>query len=71
MRGIDKLKAGEFNNRSDTIQADGSSIITLWKRGEDKVYRFQVRDLYGEHEEVLWEEVIEEPSISRRGGKGM
>ena len=58
MRGIDKLKAGEFNSRSDVIQADGSSIITLWKRGEDKVYRFQVRDLYGEHEEVLWEEEV-------------
>ena len=59
MRGIEKLKLGDFNTRSDEPQDDGSVIITLSKRGEDKVYRFKVKDLYGENEEVLKEEIKE------------
>jgi len=50
-------------------QPDGSVIITLSKRGEDKTYRFRVKDLYGEHEEVLEHEVIEHkipPWIEKR-----
>ena len=56
MNGITKLKTGDFNSMSQKWQPDGTVIITLSKRGEGKVYRFQVRDLYGENEEVLWEE---------------
>ncbi len=59
MNGLEKLKAGDFNSRSDEGQPDGSVTITLVKRGEGKVYRFRVRDLYGENEEVLEDEVIE------------
>lgn len=59
MNGIGKLKAGDFNNRIDEVQADGFIIISLSKRGEGKSYRFKVRDLYGPNEEVLEEEVIE------------
>lgn len=59
MNGIQKLKAGDFNDMSQEEQPDGSVIITLSKRGEDKTYRFQVTDLYGENEELLWEEIKE------------
>ena len=59
MTGIDKLKTGDFNDMNQDWQDDGSVIITLSKRGEGKTYRFRVKDLYGKHEEVLEEEVIE------------
>jgi len=58
MTGIEKLKSGDFNDMSQEPQDDGSVIITLSKRGEGKRYRFRVKDLYGENEEVLEEEVI-------------
>jgi len=59
MEGLKKLKTGEFNALDQIEQPDGSVIITLTKRGDDKTYRFQVKDLYGPDEEVLWEEVKE------------
>ena len=59
MKGIEKLKAGDFNDMSQEQQDDSSMLITLSKRGEGKVYKFQVRDLYGQNEEVISEEVIE------------
>lgn len=57
--GMDKLKAGDFNNLNQHWQDDGSVIITLFKRGEGKVYKLRVKDLYKPTEEVLSEEVIE------------
>lgn len=45
MEGLDKLKAGDFNDMMQEAQPDGSVIISLSKRGEDKVYKFRVRDL--------------------------
>lgn len=57
--GLDKLKTGNFNSMNQERQEDGSIIITLSKRGEGKIYRFCIKDLYGENEEVLWEEVKE------------
>ena len=59
LEGLQKLKIGDFNTMSQKHQPDGSVIITLDKRGEGKVYRFCVKDLYGENEEVLWEEIKE------------
>lgn len=56
--GLKKLYSGDFNHKRTHVLADGSVIITLLKDGEDKTYRFKVRDLYGEHEEVLEHEVI-------------
>jgi len=56
---LDKLKAGDFNDMSQEKQPDGSILITLSKRGEGKVYRFRVKDLYGKNEEVLEEEIKE------------
>jgi len=58
-KGLEKLKSGDFNNMSQEWQPDESVIITLSKQGVSKVYRFRVKDLYGEHEEVLEHEVIE------------
>lgn len=58
MEGLDRLKSGGFNDMSQERQPDGSVIITLSKRRENKTYRFRVKDLYGEHEEVLEHEVI-------------
>lgn len=59
MRGIEKLKTGDFNHMSQERQPDGSILVTLSKRGEGKVYRFRVKDLYLPTEQVLSEEVIE------------
>lgn len=53
MGGLTKLKAGDFNVMNQRQQPDGSVIITLNKRGEDKVYRFRVKDLYGENEQEV------------------
>jgi len=56
-KGLEKLKSGDFNNMNQEWQPDGSVIITLSSRKYPEVYRFQVRDLYGSNEEVLWEEI--------------
>jgi len=53
MEGLDRLKSGEFNDMHQEAQADGSVIITLVSRVEDKTWRFRVRDLYGPGEEEL------------------
>ena len=58
MEGLEKLKSGDFNDISQESQPDGSVIVTLVKRGEGKVYKFKVKDLYGKKEQVL-EEVLE------------
>jgi len=57
--GLDKLYTGDFTGISQEEQPDGSVIITLSKRGEGKIYKFRVKNLYGEHEEVFEHEVIE------------
>lgn len=53
MEGLEKLKIGDFNDMMQEQQPDGSVIITLSKRGEDKVYKFRVRDLYGPGEKEV------------------
>lgn len=58
MNGLEKLYTGDFNVMNQQWQPDGSVIITLSKRGENKTYRLRVRDLYGEHEELLEHKVI-------------
>ena len=61
--GLIRLKTGNFNEMKQEPQPDGSVVITLHKRGEGKTYRFRVRDLYGENEEVL------EHEITGKGGQ--
>jgi len=65
--GIEKLKAGDFNNMTQESQPDGSIIITLSKRGEDKIFRFRVKDLYGKNERVFEEEIINSKKRYRGG----
>lgn len=69
MNGIDKLKTGNFNDMSQDWQPDGSVIITLSKRSEGKIYRFCVKDLYGEKEEVLSDEEIGIHPRAKKGSK--
>ena len=57
--GLRRIYTGEFNSMKQELNPDGTRTITLSKEGEDKIYRFRVKDLYGEHEEVLEHEVIE------------
>ena len=56
--GLNKLYTGDFNGLSQQAQPDGSVVITLSKRGEGKIYRFRVKNLYKENEEVSEHEVI-------------
>ena len=56
--GLRKLHAGDFNDMSQEQQPDGSVIVTLSKRSENVSYRFRVKDLYEENEEVLEHEII-------------
>ena len=58
MTGIEKLKSGDFNNMNQETLPDGSRWVTLSSRKYPEVYRFRVKDLYGEHEKVLEEEII-------------
>lgn len=69
MEGLRKLYLGDFNYMGQKHDAEGNTIVTLSKDGEDKVYRFKVKDLYGKHEELLEHEVIEpktKPWIEKR-----
>lgn len=59
IEGLRKLYIGDFNGLRQEVQPDGSFVIILFKHGEDKSYSFRVKDLYGEHDEVLEHEVIE------------
>ncbi len=57
---LKQLYAGDFNNMEQNWQADGSVVITLKRDNEpERSCKFRVKDLYGENEEVLEEEVIE------------
>jgi hypothetical protein len=58
MEGLDKLYTGDFNIMRQRPQPDGSVIVTLSSSKYPEVYRFRVKDLYGEHEEVLEHEII-------------
>ncbi|MGB8706840.1 MAG: hypothetical protein WCD72_02665 [Dehalococcoidia bacterium] len=56
--GLRKLYSGEFNSGGVEILPDGSQRITLSSDGDDKVYRFRVKNLYQADEKVLEHEVI-------------
>jgi hypothetical protein len=66
--GLKKLYTGDFNIMNVEILPDGSQEITLIKDGENKAYRFRVRNLYQENEEVFEEEVtiIEQPDYIKK-----
>jgi len=56
--GLQKLYSGDFNTGGVEILADGSQLITLSSDGDNKVYRFRVKNLYQPDEQVLEHEVI-------------
>jgi len=58
LKGLVNLYTGNFNDMFHELQPDGSVIITLTSKKYPETYRFRVRDLYGENEEVLEHEVI-------------
>lgn len=53
MKPLDMLHKGDFNDMNQEWQPDGSVIITLHKRGDENIYRFRVKDLYGENEQEV------------------
>lgn len=57
-KGLKKLYLGDFNTMNQEIQPDGSIVIILSSEKYPEQYRFRVKDLYGESEEVLEHEVI-------------
>jgi len=57
-KGHKKLYSGDFNTMSQEWQPDGSVIITLAKEGENVSYKFKVKNLYGENEEVTEHQII-------------
>lgn len=57
-KGLKKLYSGDFNTMNQEWQPDGSVIVSLTQERKHKTYRFRVKDLYGENEEVLEHRVI-------------
>jgi len=51
-----RLYSGDFNYVSYDGQPDGTDIVTIAGGKSGQVHRMHVRDLWGEHEEVLTEE---------------
>ena len=51
--GRRKLQTGDFNNCSRYRLDDGSYVVTIDKYGDNKLYRFQVKNLYLEDEEII------------------
>jgi len=58
MKELLKLYRGDFNTMHVETLPDGSQRITLTKDGENKIYRFRVKNLYQEDEELLEDEVL-------------
>jgi hypothetical protein len=56
--GLRKLYTGNFNTMEQEQLPDGSVKITLSSTSYPQVYRFIVRDLYGENEEVIDHQVL-------------
>ncbi|GAI38280.1 unnamed protein product [marine sediment metagenome] len=57
--GIRKYYLGEWNTCAGKDCDDGSQQIILSSVKSDKIYRFRVKDLYGENEQVLeYQEII-------------
>jgi hypothetical protein len=51
--GLKRWYSGDWNSACQTIQPDGSIIIRLYAERDNRTFIFQVKDLYGENEEVL------------------
>jgi len=58
LKGRKKLELGDFNNMSQKTQPDGSTLITIYKRGENETHQITVKNLYKKNEELLSEKVL-------------
>jgi hypothetical protein len=56
--GQRRLYSGDYNYMSQEWQPDGSVIVTISGGRSDQVHRMHVRDLWGQREEVLTEQII-------------
>jgi len=61
IEGLKRLYSGDFNTMHQEVLLDGTIKVTLTKKGDKKAYRFQVKGLYTENEEVI---EYEEANIS-------
>ena len=55
----ERLAKGDFNHMSQAVQPDGSLLVTLTRRGDPRVYKLWVRDLYKPGELVIKEQGVE------------
>ena len=53
----ERLARGEFNYMSQETHDDGSVLVTLTRRGDPRVYRMTVLNLYKPDERVISESV--------------
>ncbi len=53
----ERLARGEFNNMSQAVQADGSLLVTMTRRGDPHIYKLWVRDLYQVNEVIIREAI--------------
>lgn len=58
--GQKRLYSGDYNYMNQEWQPDGSVVVTISGGKSGQVHRMHVRDLWGEHEEVLTEERLPE-----------
>ncbi|MBA7613440.1 hypothetical protein ES703_20689 [subsurface metagenome] len=56
--GQRRLYSGDYNYLFQDRQPDGSVIVTVSGGKSGQAHRMHVRDLWGEHEEVLQEEAL-------------
>jgi penicillin-binding protein-related factor A (putative recombinase) len=51
------LRKGEFNYMTQIKQSDGSVLVILIRRGDPKIYKLWVKDLYKSTETIVKQEV--------------
>jgi len=56
--GQRRLYSGDYNYLSQEWQPDGTVIVTVSGGRSGQVHRMHIRDLWGEDEEVLTEEIV-------------
>jgi len=67
--GQRRLYSGDYNYMSQAHQPDGTVVVQISGGKSGQVHMMHIRDLWGEHEEVLTEERLPEgppPHIAAR-----
>ncbi len=55
----ERLGRGDFNYMSQHVEPDGSTLVTLTKHGDPRIYRMWATGLYTAQERVIREEIKE------------